>query len=179
MAKIYIGNNETDNFGWGKVSRSFPANYNFSLIESEDDNISEIMRDNNKEKHYIIRMDKGYGTEEYTETETDEYDNEISVTKTRNKTHILTNGEFTEQYAYRADETDDWDTANAQMSKVGYYKVMITGQDNYTGTAIMTYAVHPVEFNTTNIEIVISDKVYTSKTIELTADDKGTVSSAL
>lgn len=26
----------------------------------------EIMRDNNKEKHYIIRMDKGYGTEVYT-----------------------------------------------------------------------------------------------------------------
>ena len=24
------------------------------------------MRDNNKEKHYIIRMDKGYGIEEYT-----------------------------------------------------------------------------------------------------------------
>lgn len=49
---IYIGNEETDNFGWGKVNRFYPANYKFSIKE----NISE----------YIIEMDKGNSEEYYT-----------------------------------------------------------------------------------------------------------------
>lgn len=49
---IYIGNEETDNFGWGKVNRFYPANYKFSI----KGNISE----------YIIKMDKGNSEEYYT-----------------------------------------------------------------------------------------------------------------
>ena len=49
---VYIGNNGTDNFGWGKVNRYYPANYYFS-IES----------DNNE---YVIKMDKGNAIEYYT-----------------------------------------------------------------------------------------------------------------
>ena len=65
--QIYIGNNETDNFGWGKVSRNFPANYNFSLTESEVNSLDEVtVNDTNNEKKYIVKMDKGYGTEVYT-----------------------------------------------------------------------------------------------------------------
>ena len=49
---IYIGNNGTDNFGWGKVNRYFPANYYFSI--------------ENKNNEYRIKMDKGNLTEYYT-----------------------------------------------------------------------------------------------------------------
>lgn len=49
---IYIGNEETDNFGWGKVNRFYPANYKFSI----KGNISD----------YIIKMDKGNSEEYYT-----------------------------------------------------------------------------------------------------------------
>ena len=49
---VYVGNNGTDNFGWGKVNRYYPANYYFS-IES----------DNNE---YVIKMDKGNTIEYYT-----------------------------------------------------------------------------------------------------------------
>ena len=48
---IYIGNYETDNFGWGKVNRHFPANYDFSV-----ENINN---------EYLIKMDKGNGIEYY------------------------------------------------------------------------------------------------------------------
>lgn len=48
---IFIGNNGTDNFGWGKVNRYFPANYNFSIEEIDN--------------QYKIRMDKGNSVEYY------------------------------------------------------------------------------------------------------------------
>ena len=47
---IYIGDNETTNFGWGKVNRYFPANYRFSI-------------DNDK---YVVKMDKDNDVEFYT-----------------------------------------------------------------------------------------------------------------
>lgn len=50
---IYIGNDGTDNFGWGKVNRYFPARYNFSVEKSE-------------ENDFVIKMDKGNGQEYYT-----------------------------------------------------------------------------------------------------------------
>lgn len=49
---IYIGNAERDNFGWGKVNRYFPAYYNFSIV--------------NINNEYVIKMDKGVDTEYYT-----------------------------------------------------------------------------------------------------------------
>lgn len=53
--QIYIGNENTDNFGWGKVSRDFPANYSF-----------DIVRDNSNNSKYTIKMDKGSDVEYYT-----------------------------------------------------------------------------------------------------------------
>lgn len=49
---IYIGNDGTDNFGWGKVNRFYPANYKFN-IEKIDGECQ-------------IKMDKGNTTEYYT-----------------------------------------------------------------------------------------------------------------
>ena len=49
---IYIGKHNTDNFGWGRVNRYFPANYSFS-IENDGDK-------------YRIKMDKGNSNEYYT-----------------------------------------------------------------------------------------------------------------
>ncbi len=50
---IYIGNDGTDNFGWGKVNRYFPARYNFSVEKSEAND-------------YLIKMDNNNGAEYYT-----------------------------------------------------------------------------------------------------------------
>ena len=49
---IYIGNEETDNFGWGKVNRKFPANYKFSIEKIKGE--------------FQIKMDKGNDIEFYT-----------------------------------------------------------------------------------------------------------------
>lgn len=69
--QLYIGTDRSDNFGWGKVSRSFPAHYNFSIIENNsiNDNYEKITNSNYNEeqnKKYVIKMDKGYGIEYYT-----------------------------------------------------------------------------------------------------------------
>ena len=47
-----MGNIGTDNFGWGKVNRYFPANYDFSIV-----NINGKCE---------IKMDKGNEIEYYT-----------------------------------------------------------------------------------------------------------------
>ena len=49
---IYIGNEETDNFGWGKVNRNFPAHYKFSIEKINGE--------------YQIKMNKGSSVEYYT-----------------------------------------------------------------------------------------------------------------
>ena len=49
---IYIGIEGTDNFGWGKVNRFYPANYKFSIEENS--------------REYRIKMDKGNVEEYYT-----------------------------------------------------------------------------------------------------------------
>ena len=49
---IYIGNDGTDNFGWGKVNRFYPANYKFNIEKIDGE--------------YQIKMDKGNVAEYYT-----------------------------------------------------------------------------------------------------------------
>lgn len=51
---IYIGNEETDNFGWGKVNRYFPAHYKFS-IENTINN-SKIKMDKENDIEYYTRV---------------------------------------------------------------------------------------------------------------------------
>ena len=48
---IYVGNDETDNFGWGKVNRYYPVNYSFSIEEIDN--------------QYKVRMDKENSVEYY------------------------------------------------------------------------------------------------------------------